>query len=395
MRTAFSPLGFVVLTSGLALAASGALAEPASSPPNAPVGVWLTTDYPAVTEQVGKSFTMDLSLENHGMPPERVQLSLEGVPQGWHYEFEGGGKPVKAAMVGPGDTRSLTLKMTPPTNAETKTYALNLLGTAADNKLSVPISVTLAPPAPAALKLDAKLPALRGSASSNFDYDLTLKNDSPSDVTVNLAAQTPPGFDATFKEQYGSQELTSIPIKANESKDIKLSVKPPQDIPAGKYKVEVGTSTGKVQAQTALMLDITGQPKLALDGPSGMLSGSAVAGKEHSFTFTINNTGGAPAADIKLSANAPSGWKIDFSPAKIEQIAPGGKAEAQMRITPAANAIAGDYSVNVDSDGKGASDNLKFRVTVETSTEWGLAGLGIIGIAVLVMAGAVTRYGRR
>jgi uncharacterized membrane protein len=202
MRTAFSPLGFVVLTSGLALAASGALAEPASSPPNAPVGVWLTTDYPAVTEQVGKSFTMDLSLENHGMPPERVQLSLEGVPQGWHYEFEGGGKPVKAAMVGPGDTRSLTLKMTPPTNAETRTYTLNLLGTAADNKLSVPISVTLAPPAPAALKLDAKLPALRGSASSNFDYDLTLKNDSPSDVTVNLAAQTPPGFDATFKEQY-------------------------------------------------------------------------------------------------------------------------------------------------------------------------------------------------
>ena len=392
MRTAFSPLGFVVLTSGLALAASGAFADTTSSPPNSPTGVWLTTDYPAVTEQVGKSFTMDLSLENHGMPPERVQLSLDGVPEGWHYEFEGGGNPVKAAMVGPGDTRSLTLKMTPASGAAAKTYALTLVGEADNQKLSVPISVTLAPPAPASLKLDAKLPALRGSASSNFDYDLTVKNDSPSDVTVNLAAQTPPGFDATFKEQYGSQELTSVPIKANESKDLKLSVKPPQDVPAGKYKVEVGTSTGKVQAETALLLDITGQPKLALEGPSGMLSGSAVAGKEHSFTFTVNNTGGAPARDVKLTADAPSGWKIDFSPDKIEQI---GKAEAQMRITPASNAIAGDYSVDVDSNGQGASDNLKFRVTVETSTEWGLAGLGIIGIAVLVMAGAVTRYGRR
>jgi uncharacterized membrane protein len=394
MRTAISPLGFVVLTSGLALAASGALAEPAS-PPNAPTGVWLTTDYPAVTEQVGKSFTMDLSLENHGMPPERVQLSLDGVPEGWHYEFEGGGKPVKAAMVGPGDTRSLTLKMTPAKDAEAKTYSINLLGTAEADKLTLPISVTLAPPAPASLKLEAKLPALRGSASSNFDYDLTVDNNSPSDVTVNLAAQTPPGFDAAFKEQYGSQELTSIPIKANASKDIKVSIKPPRDVPAGKYKVEVGTSSGKVQAETALLLDITGQPKLALDGPSGMLSGSAVAGKEHSFTFTVNNDGGAPAQNVKLTADAPSGWKIDFSPAKIDKIAPGGKAEAQMRITPASNAIAGDYSVNVDSNGDGASDNLKFRVTVETSTEWGLAGLGIIGIAVLVMAGAVTRYGRR
>jgi uncharacterized membrane protein len=395
MRTAFSPLGFVVLTSGLALAASGALAEPTSSPPNAPTGVWLTTDYPAVTEQVGKSFTMDLSLENHGMPPERVQLSLDGVPEGWHYEFEGGGKPVKAAMVGPGDTRSLTLKMTPPKDAEAKTYSIDLLGTAEGDKLTLPISVTLAPPAPASLKLEAKLPALRGSASSNFDYDLTVNNNSPSDVTVNLAAQTPPGFNAAFKEQYGSQELTSIPVKANASKDIKVSIKPPRDVPAGKYKVEVGTSTGKVQAQTALMLDITGQPKLALEGPSGMLSGSAVAGKEHSFTFTVNNDGGAPAENVKLAANAPSGWKIDFSPAKIDRIAPGAKAEAQMRITPASNAIAGDYSVNVNSNGEGASDNLKFRVTVETSTEWGLAGLGIIGIAVLVMAGAVTRYGRR
>jgi uncharacterized membrane protein len=371
------------------------LADPASSPPNSPTGVWLTTDYPAITEQVGKTFTMDLSLENHGMPPERVQFSLDGVPEGWHYEFEGGGKPVKAAMVGPGDTRSLTLKMTPATGAEAKPYVLELVGSANDEKLSLPISVTLAPAAPASLKLEAKLPALRGSASSNFDYDLTVKNDSPSDVTVNLAAQTPPGFDATFKEQYGSQELTSIPIKANESKDIKLSVKPPQEVPAGKYKVAVGTSTGKVQAETALLLDITGQPKLALEGPSGMLSGSAVAGKEHAFTFTVDNDGGAPAANVKLTADAPSGWKIDFSPDKIDRIAPGGKAEAQMRITPASNAIAGDYSVNVNSNGEGASDNLKFRVTVETSTEWGLAGLGIIGIAVLVMAGAVTRYGRR
>jgi uncharacterized membrane protein len=126
-----------------------------------------------------------------------------------------------------------------------------------------------------------------------------------------------------------------------------------------------------------------------------MLSGSAVAGKEHAFTFTVNNDGGAPAENVKLTADAPSGWKIDFSPDKIDQIAPGGKAEAQMRITPASNAIAGDYSVNVNSNAEGASDNLKFRVTVETSTEWGLAGLGIIGIAVLVMAGAVTRYGRR
>jgi uncharacterized membrane protein len=154
-------------------------------------------------------------------------------------------------------------------------------------------------------------------------------------------------------------------------------------------------NSGAAQADTPVVLDITGQPQLALVGPGGMLSGSAVAGKEHTFSFTVDNDGGAAAKDVALSANAPSGWKVDFEPTKLDQIPPGGKAKAEMRITPASNAIAGDYSVDVNADGQGASDDLKFRVTVETSTAWGFAGLGVIGVAVLVMAGAVTRYGRR
>lgn len=395
MRSASSILSFAVLAGGLALAASGALAEDAPSATPPPVGIWMTTNFPDQTQTVGDSVTLDVSLENHGMPPERVEFALQGLPEGWTYEIDGGGKPVRAAMVGPGDTRSVTLKLTPKKGAELKTYALTLEGTGDRDKLTLPIRVTLAPPAPAALKLDAKLPALRGSAKSNFDYDLTITNDSAADVTVNLAAEAPAGFETSFKESYGTQELTSVPIKANASKDVKLSVKPPHEVAAGQYRVVVGTSSDKANATLPVVLDITGQPELSLDGPGGMLSGSAVAGKEHSFTFTVANDGGAPAEGVKLTASAPSGWKVDFSPDKIDQLAPGAKAEAQMRITPASNAIAGDYSVSVNSAAEGASENLKFRVTVTTSTAWGLAGLGVIGVAVLVMAGAVARYGRR
>ena len=393
MRPAHSFLGAMVLTSSIALATSGAFAQSANS--NLPTGVWLTTDFPAVTETAGSSFTLDVSLSNHGMPPKRIALALDGLPGGWTYEFDGDGKPIKAAMVGPGQTRDITVKITPAKDAAKQAYQLTLNGTGDGEKLSLPLDVTLAAPAPASLKLEAKLPALRGSAKSSFDYDLTVKNDSPKDVTVNLATQAPAGFETTFKEEYGTQELTSVPIKANQSKDLKLSVKPPQDVPAGQYKVLVGMNSGKAQAETPVVLDITGQPQLALEGPGGMLSGSAVAGKEHTFSFTVNNNGGAIAKAVTLSADAPSGWKVDFDPAKIGQIPPGGKAKAEMRITPASNAIAGDYSVNVDANGDGASDDLKFRVTVETSTAWGFAGLGVIGVAVLVMAGAVTRYGRR
>jgi uncharacterized membrane protein len=51
--------------------------------------------------------------------------------------------------------------------------------------------------------------------------------------------------------------------------------------------------------------------------------------------------------------------------------------------------------VSVRANGPGASDSANFRVTVRTSTLWGVTGLAVIGIAVLVLGFAVARYGRR
>ena len=44
---------------------------------------------------------------------------------------------------------------------------------------------------------------------------------------------------------------------------------------------------------------------------------------------------------------------------------------------------------------RGESSAADFRITVTTSTLWGLAGLGIIAVALLVLLGAVARFGRR
>ena len=48
-----------------------------------PKGLWLTTDYPSVTARAGDSTTVKIKLQNYGLPPERVALSVDGVPQGW------------------------------------------------------------------------------------------------------------------------------------------------------------------------------------------------------------------------------------------------------------------------------------------------------------------------
>src|SRR5690606_38947122 len=140
---------------------------------------------------------------------------------------------------------------------------------------------------------------------------------------------------------------------------------------------------------------ITGQANLVLSGPGGRLSGNATAGQERTFNLQLENTGTAPAREISFSASPPSGWKVTFNPEEIAEVPAGETKEVSVAMTPSDKAIAGDYMVTVRANGDGVSDSADMRVTVETSTVWGVAGLGVIAAAVVVLGFAVSRYGRR
>jgi uncharacterized repeat protein (TIGR01451 family) len=358
-------------------------------------GLWMTTDFPAITEAIGEGISLDVHVENRSLPPQAITLDVKGLPSGWSWEFSGNGNRIGATMVRPDHTVDIKLEIAPPKDAKPGTYAFQIAGRADSQTFELPVTLTLAQAAEAKVTLEPKLPALRGTPKSAFDFQLTARNESKEDQVFNLLAQVPPGFQATFKELYGSNELTSIPIKAGESKDIKVSVQPPGGIEAGQYPVKVAVASPRIQTATDLLMDITGQPSLALSGPDGRLSGEATAGRERTFTFALENTGTAPAKEIKFSASPPSGWKITYAPESIAELKPGEKADVAVNMTPSDKAITGDYMVSVRANGEGASDSANFRVTVTTSTVWGIAGLGIIGAALAVFAGAVSRYGRR
>jgi uncharacterized repeat protein (TIGR01451 family) len=159
--------------------------------------------------------------------------------------------------------------------------------------------------------------------------------------------------------------------------------------------VTVGASNAKTQGETRLLLDITGQPAISLSTEDGRLSGQAEAGKEQTFNFTLSNTGTAAAKNLTLSATAPSGWKVETDPKTLDALQPNTPAQVALHLTPSDKAIAGDYMVSVNAAGDGVSQNVNYRVTVTTSTLWGIVGLAVIAAAVIVLGFAVTRYGRR
>jgi uncharacterized membrane protein len=255
--------------------------------------------------------------------------------------------------------------------------------------------VALAKELPAKLSVESKLPSLRGSPKSNFEYTLTIKNDSGRNLVASFTAAAPGDFETSFTEAYGSQELSSIPIDAGQSKDIKLKVRPPSTIDAGHFPVKVTVSAEDASAETELALDVVGQPQLQVSGRDGLLSARAVAAQLSSVPIVVTNTGSAPADNITLSANAPTGWKVTFDPASIDRLVPGKDAEVQALITPSDKSLAGDYQATIRAASRGETASSQFRVTVATSTIWGMAGAGVIGIALLLMLGAVARFGRR
>jgi uncharacterized membrane protein len=358
-------------------------------------GIYLLTDYPAVTVQPGTTSTVNLGLRNYDVAPQRFTLSVDGVPAGWTATLLGGGQPIAAAMPATDSKVSLDLRIDVPKDAQIGTQTLTVKAEGDNVHVALPLAVTLAKDLPAKLSLQPQLPALRGSTKSSFDYTLSIKNDSGKKLLVSLAAEAPPNFDTSFTEAYGTQELSSIPVDAGKSKDVKLKVKPPEGTDAGDYAVSAKVAAGDATATTNLKLELTGTPELSLSGREGLVSARATAGKETSVPVVVTNTGTAPAENVKMSGSAPNGWKVTFQPETIARIAPNQKQEVQALLTPPAKAIAGDYVTSLKAAASGDTGTANFRVTVSTSTMWGVVGAGIIGAALLIMVGAVSRFGRR
>src|SRR5271154_3840188 len=115
-----------------ALAAFAVCLVPAVKADDAPKdvkGLFLMSDYPAVTLRPGETSTVSLRLQNYDMAPERLALSVSGVPAGWTATLLGGGQPVAAAMPASNASVALELRLRGPKNAPNRTQTLTVTAT--------------------------------------------------------------------------------------------------------------------------------------------------------------------------------------------------------------------------------------------------------------------------
>lgn len=352
------------------------------------------TEYPSQVIGLGETITLALTLRTTGAA-EVVALEMKTVPTGWNASFRGGGRIIKSVFVEPDADAQVDLRIEPPAEVKAGSYAFVAVAKGAGGvQVELPLELTVQEKLPARLTLEVELPTLKGTPSTTFRYDTTLKNEGDEEITVNLSAESPTVFEVGFK--LNGQDVTNLPMGPKESKRINVEAKPIGDVAAGEYQVNMLAQGGEAQASLLLTAEVTGQSQLGLTTPDGRLSGDATAGSESPLKVVVRNSGSAPARGIELSSSEPSGWAVRFEPAQIDEIGPNQQVEVTAYVKPAQNAVAGDYMMTLRAQpADGASRSADFRITVRTSTLWGLVGIALIAIAVVVVMVAVMRFGRR
>ncbi len=360
-------------------------------------GLAITTSYPSQVIRAGESVSVTLRVKNDGLPPQIVDLDLEGVPEGWQAHFQGAGRIIYSVFVETDDSQSVTLRIESPADAPNGTYPITVVARGENGaRAELPLEFIIGDVLPAQIEMDVDLPVLKGTPDSTFKYRAQVKNDSEQDLLISLEALAPQGWDVTFKQAFGSQELTSVSVNAGEDENVDIEVVPPLGTPAGEYPITVRALAGELSAEVELTAVVTGRPELSITTPDGRLSGRAYSGQESPLEIVVRNTGSAAAREVELTASEPSRWEVTFDPEFIDVIDPNSEVSVTVNIKPPEQAVAGDYMITLRATPKeGSSESADFRITVLTSTIWGVVGIVVIAAALGVVALAVARFGRR
>jgi uncharacterized repeat protein (TIGR01451 family) len=362
------------------------------APASAQAGLTITTPYPAVSVQPGSTASFTLTLE--ASETVRVALSADGVPDGWSVSFTGAGSEIQAAYVQPDTPTQVTLTVDVPADAAPGATQITVTASGGGETARLALDLTTAVEAGGTVTLESDYPSLRGPTDSDFQFNLTLRNDTPQQLIFTLSATGPAGWDVTAQPS-GQARAASVTVAAHATQRIEVTATPPAQAPAASYPINVQAVSGGHQASADLAVEITGSVQMSLTSSDQRLNTTATAGSTRDFEVVVTNDGTSPLTAVQLSGTGPSQWQITFDPPAIDAVAPNDSVTATAHILPSADAVAGDYVVTLAAQTTDASESIDIRVTVETPPIWGIVGIVLILVTLGGMVWIFQRYGRR
>lgn len=392
-------IGLSLIAGGLIFPAYGHEEEKKDLPPRA---ISVAPEYSGVIVSQGDDVSVDLKVINKGRQAEIIELTLPSVPKGWTAKVKTYSFGITGVYMESDKTRSLTLKAEPDEGVGPGKYTFLVKGRTQDGELtsSGKVVITVEPKVEEKKSKDVKIttsyPVLEGPTDATFEFSIEVENKLDKDTVFNLAHEGPRNWDIKFKPAYEEKYFSSLRIKKGQTDSMAVEVKPYLLAEPGRYPLKVKVSSPEAKAEAEIMVVLTGTYKLDAGTADGLLSlREAYQGKEANLSFYVKNSGSAKQNNVKFLSFKPENWKLEFKPERLETLAPGELKQVEVIITPAEQALVGDYSVTLSIEGEKAKKNLEFRVPVKASTAWGVIGLGIIVLVVVGLVVLFIRLGRR
>ncbi|WP_062353598.1 NEW3 domain-containing protein [Bacillus kwashiorkori] len=356
-------------------------------------GITLFTPHTGVTASPGETIHYNVDIINEGSAIQSMSFMMEDLPKGWKYKITSDGSEIRQLSVKGNSEASISADITVPLDAKKGDYSFKMVAKGDGNSSSVTLSVSVTKQGSIETELTSNQTNLEGHADSTFTYTVSLNNKTTETQNYALSSKVEDGWSVRFLSEGNS--VTSISLEPNTSKELTVEVKPPQNVKEGTYNIPITAATANSNSDLTLEAVVTGSFGIEIGTPSGVLSDEITAGKEKTIELEVKNTGTAPLKDITLSANTPSSWEVTFNSEEIAELAAGKTKKVKATITAPDEAITGDYVVTFKATTAEVSADATFRMSVETSTVWGLIAVFII-IAVVVGLYLITRkFGRR
>jgi len=120
------------------------------------------------------------------------------------------------------------------------------------------------------------------------------------------------------------------------------------------------------------------------------------AGKDKTIFLEVGNTGNKAITNIRLYADLPKGWTIEFRPGLIDYLGPGSFQTVDIIIRPIGNAAKGEYTVALIAEANETRRVTSIFVRVEsTSLFWVWVGAGVAALVIVGFILIFMRFGRQ
>ena len=242
--------------------------------------------------------------------------------------------------------------------------------------LSVAASMSIPAFADGGLDLHTAYPGISAKPGDSLNIPIDLDNDSGAGMNVNVdITSLPEGWEGYL--QGGSYEVSQIYVPTGDSAaQMTLHLTVPDELSEGQYTVGLtGSTAGGVSDSLDISFHVAevnaGRGSFSTEFPNQ----EGASGTSFSFNTTLINND-LKTQSYSLSANAPSGWTVSFSPSgESTKVAAIDVEAAQSQginvdIVPPQNVEAGEYTISLNAIS--AEETLSQDLAVTITGTYGL-----------------------